>query len=248
VLLRFAEAPANPTAARRGDGLAARLLGRHVRGRADDRVVRLSPDLVRASKVEEARDGAAAVPRHEEDVRWLDVAVDDARVVDGVHCARELDEDRHHEVEGEGAAARDRLGQCFAPQPAGDDERHASLLSDIDWSTYAGVRDAPGEHLTANALPGRARVRDREELDDDRAGRPSVHRFVDLRHRALCDHRSEHVPLREHGPAELRQATTGSRERHAFLGNVGSQREGVVHGTTRLHMSCHRQNRALSPT
>ena len=176
--------------------LAARLLGRHVEGRANRHAhlrERRLPRRPRDAQIDELDDDPAPLARDEVEVRRLDVAVDDADVVERVEAERRLARDVERLPDPQGLpplAPREVLP--FEPL---DDEAGAALGVDAvgDVADDVGIvdeREEPG--LAAEALErGVVVVNGEQALDgDERAGLP-VDGAVDVARRAAPDPRLE---------------------------------------------------------
>jgi hypothetical protein len=176
--------------ARAGD-----LLGRHVHGGAH--VARLgraggrSLDDLGDAEIEDLDAGGAVVAAGEEDVLWLEIAVDDAGRVHLVERARGLHEERD-DVGGGQRAAREDLAEVLAAQELHHEEREARGL------VHAGVEglhdvlahDVGGDRrLTPEALDDLRVVGEPREQDLQRAAAAgaAVDDLVDRAHRAGVD-------------------------------------------------------------
>ena len=129
--------------------LAARLLGRHVIGRAHHHAGAREVELLiaalelrhhlRHAEVEDLHDRRGADAAGQEDVLRLDVAMDDALVVRGDEAGQDLDHDVGDLVEGEAALARDAVGERGADELLHDEVR-ASVLERAEVVDLADVR------------------------------------------------------------------------------------------------------------
>ena len=145
------------------DRFTASLLRRHVCRGAQDHappgraagqrrrivVVRSRALHLGQTEVQDLRVAATA----DEDVRRLDVAVDDAGVVRGVERIGDFDAERQHRVQRQAAALGDSLLQRDAFQVLHDDEGAAVLLADVVNRADVGVvQRRRGSGLAAEAI------------------------------------------------------------------------------------------------
>ena len=214
-----------------GRGLAERLLGREVTGRAEDRAARRQRRHPRGARDSEVGD-VHVVGAVEEQVAGLHVAMDDALRMRVVERATRLLEPPQ------------RVGRLCAPgaQPllerrAGDvlhdDVRPSARVSDVeDRDDVRVAGHARGRAGLTREPPPRRVVRDvrlGEQLHGDDAVERRVHRAVDAAHRALRERLDVLIALREdlrrrhpaghtHSPATEIAADEGSvREERAAL-------------------------------
>src|SRR5581483_3971385 len=192
---RLVEEPAQaPDVARHGRSLAARLLGREIRRRPEERprarqALRVR-DLLREPEVDEL--GLALLV--EEDVLRLQVAVEKATLVRVVDGARELREERPRLLGRERSLAPQALAERAAPEELHGDEARRLLERDLEDADDVRMlerergarlaREAPerrlavrplglGEDLERDLEPVRAPPRAR---DDARASPPELGR------------------------------------------------------------------------
>jgi hypothetical protein len=213
----------------RASSLSPRICsGRHVRGRADagaglgEILERL---VARDAEVHQLH--AALARQH--DVRRLDVAVDDAAVVDVVERARDLQRDDRGEIERQPARALEQVVQVDARHVLHHDEQRAVLaveVVDADDVLVLQRREALGLALEARRDVLLERGCGLERLDRDGAPERVVDRAVHHRHAARghllddaavadpVDHRRVAYSGRD-GPVEGAAAARGSaRARH----------------------------------
>ena len=163
---------------------AAKLLGRHVGGRA---VADLGAgELVGDGGEAEVHDDEVAALVHH-DVLRLEVAVDDAAVVRGGESGAELARGLQRLVAGQPADAREQRGEIFAVHVFHRDERRAVYLADVEHAADVGMRNQAGDaDLAVEALeqPRIARRLFGEELERDRLPEREIGGAVDFAHAA----------------------------------------------------------------
>ena len=173
--------------------LAAHLLGRHVGRRSE------LPDVLRQhrgfnERDAEVRDFRGPVVRHQ-DVRGLDVPMDDPLRVGGVQSRRDLTHDRHGFLELQARLDDDPL-ESRAGDELHDDEHLAGLvvLADVEHADDVRVVDAAQRPAFAREsfprLSGllRGQPPDRmEHLDGDRSMDDGILGAVDDSHRSPSD-------------------------------------------------------------
>ena len=188
----------------RGRGrLAARLLGRHVPGRSQHRPRGGERVVSGGARDAEVRDAEVPVARDEE-VRGLDVAMDDSARVRRVERGRGLPEPPHREV-GRHRPGGEPIGDRAVRHVLHDDERKAvgGLADVVDRDDVRLARERrgrarlPEEALAELVLP---RVALREHLDRDGATEPLVGGAIDVAHPAVRDELLHGVAGRERGP------------------------------------------------
>ena len=192
------------------EGLAARLLGGHVRDRADRRagarevrlghggrhgaVARAGADGLRALGQAEVEELRLAAPGHE-DVGGLDVPVHDAAGVRGLEGVGDLDAEIEQGVELEGSRG-EAVAQGFAFEQLHGDERLPVVLVDVVDRTDVGVLErGGGAGLALEPLEG-LRIADQilgQELQRDAAAELQVLGLVDDAHAAAAELREDAV-------------------------------------------------------
>ena len=182
--------------------LAARLLGRHVADRSDRGAVprqAIGVSAVRRALAHgrgalddlgeaEIRELDRAVAR-QEDVRGLDVAMDDAGGVRGLEALRHLGPQLQH-ARDRHRPARDRAPQRPAFQPLHDDVALGAVLPHVEDAADVAMaqgRRRPRLAQEARDGPGVARERGREELDRHAPAEPRVLGLVDGAHTPASD-------------------------------------------------------------
>jgi len=197
----------------RVDRPPAHLLGRHVRGRPDEHAG--GGDLgghgsARDAEVEQL-DGVEPVA-DEEQVRGLQVAVDDAAGVRGCERVGDAARDRERLGDAEGPVIAEALRQVPAVQPL-----HRQVARAVG---HHAVVEVPHDALVVDRrqddrLPGEAldvRVGGRDELDGDRRARRAVTRAIDVPHPACARERDELEPAGDGRPDEILRAARPRRE------------------------------------
>ena len=133
--------------------VAANLLRRHVRRRADDRPgdgdAILSTDEARQAEVAQLDHVAAPRRMHQDHVARAEIAMHDPFGVGGDERAAELDEDAHHARPGHRRALADRLGERRANEPLHDE------VAQVERGVLAEVED--GDDILVMQLAGDAR-------------------------------------------------------------------------------------------
>src|SRR6185369_8881587 len=130
--------------------------------------------------------------RRAEEVRRLDVAVQDARLVRALERGADLVDHAAHEPEGKtpaerGAAAAIELGEIEAVDVLLHEERRALVRADVDRAHDARARDPRHEaRLVAQEREG-VLARVEQCLDHDRRGELPVPRQPYAAHAALAD-------------------------------------------------------------
>jgi hypothetical protein len=136
----------------------------------------------------EVQDHGLPPPGHE-DVRRLDVAVDDPLGVGGVESVGELDAEIEQRVVLRGSR-RDAVPEGLALEPLHADEGLALVLADVvDGADVRVVEGGSGPGLALESLPGLAVGEQafREELEGDAAPEPRVLGLVDDAHASAAE-------------------------------------------------------------
>ncbi|MNW53448.1 hypothetical protein D3C74_310090 [compost metagenome] len=189
---------------RPGRGLADRLLGRQVLGRAHDHAGRRHGDLVRRERHPEVGD-LHDPPRLEQDVARLHVAVDDSRDVRGVQGARRLREDRQQLGRHEDGLALEQVRHGLAHDELHDEEARGVLLAVVVHLGDVRVRQGRAVAcLGAQALEEVlvARVLLAQHLDGDLAAERLVVGDPHLAHAADRDAADQAVAVAEPEPLD----------------------------------------------
>ena len=207
------------------DGHAARLLGRHVRGRADHRAGRgleadvlvVAVEQLRDAEVEQLDELGAVGRRHDDHVVGLEIAVDDADRVRGAEAVADLHE------HGERARQVDR--RC-APTCRGSAPRRNSMMMNVvpsssstksvtstmlRWRTRLTVCASWKNRSDRVAAP---RVVAAQELERDLAAELHVLGAIHVAHAALAEQlgqpiAAERAPSAVVGIVAIRRGTGG---------------------------------------
>ena len=210
--------------------VAARLLRRHVRGRAEQRAragqAAVGGRLAGEAEVGDDRPPAAVVGALDEHVGRLDVAVDDAEAVGLVQRDREVAGDRGLVLDRH---RRGGLRQRRAVDELEREVRAAGDLADLVDPTHVGVIDARlGARLLGEAERG-GRIDAADQLERDPAAEPAVARPVHHAHAALAELALDLVaiPAGQAGRASRRgglgRGLVAGEGRHAFELRRGHQ-------------------------
>jgi hypothetical protein len=125
------------------DQLAQRLLGRHVRWRAEDRTDRSKPltgrhrDRLDGAKAEEPWEVGVALARHQHDVAGRDVAVDETATVGVAQAAQQVADDRQRAKRRDALVARDLIAE-----PSADHQIHHHERRPVRGGAVVVDRDA----------------------------------------------------------------------------------------------------------
>src|SRR5688572_4308972 len=196
--------------------IATRLLRRHVRGRSDDRAGAREPRVLRGgdAEVDELRRDRPLVlfaRADEDDVRRLDVTMDDADAVRIREGVRDLRPDLERAAERQGCALLP-LRDVLSLEPLHRDVGMALVeLPEGDDAHDPGMRE-PGEDTpfaTEASLLVRVDARDRDHLQGDRRSRDLIARAVHDADTAATDlafddeapHEEALKRRRRHGPS-----------------------------------------------
>lgn len=182
------------------------------------------------AEVEQAHEAVLA----EEDVRRLEVAVDDALRVDGDERAREVAGDGERGVDVQGALTGETVLEVFAREELGDQARPAvrelQRVEDGDDVRGGGARQGLGfalEPLEGELAGGEV---DAEDFDGHRALETRVSAAVEQAHAATSERRLDLVGAGEDGPDE---GVRGERSRRrAVSGTDAFGRAGAADGAT----------------
>ncbi len=178
-----------------GHGLAERLLGGDVVGRAEHPAVGGQPLLVERSGDPEVGDLGRAL-LVDEHVLGLDVAVDDVTGMGGAERARDLDPVGDGLGDRQPAHPADPLLERLALDVLEHDVRPALVLAGVDHADDVGMRElGDGSGLAAEALElvGVGRDLAVHQLDRDLSLERRVQCAVDRRHPARADPRLQSV-------------------------------------------------------
>jgi hypothetical protein len=174
-----------------GGGLAEGLLGREVVRRAEHLAglgVSRPVDGAGDAEVGELHRAVG----HDEDVRGLDVAVDDAGLVGRPEGERGLRHDRPYLARVEGALALDEVGQRLTGDELHDEVGEVVLLAVVEDSGDVDVREVGGvQRLVAEA--------EREDLLVVQAGPKDLHRDLALEDAVAGLPDVAHAPGRDAG-------------------------------------------------
>ena len=181
-------------------------------------------------EVDDLRDGrAAALAAVEDDVRGLQVAVDDAARVERGEAAGELERDHGGGAPGEAGRAREAVGERLAGE-AVEDEVEVPV---VGLAEVAHADDVLVLHPLEQArllleavahLGAPAGALHRHRLDGDALPAPAIDRLPDRGVRALGDPAEDLVAIRE-----------DETRLHAGLGSTGPRRLGdALRGGARL--------------
>ena len=186
------------------DGFAAHLLGRHVDHRAGGgasrgHLSRVGLDLAVGQRLgrEELRDSEVedlgVTAARDDDVRGLDVAVDDLLVVRGLERVGELDGEVERIVQGKGALPNPRL-EGLALDVLHGDERLAVALADlVDLADVGVIERSGGARFAKEPLASVVVLLERfgQELDRHLAPEHGVLRQKDAAHAAPAERLDE---------------------------------------------------------
>ena len=199
--------------------------GRHVGGRADQRALLGEAGVAQARRDPEVDEVGELGPRplrlRQQDVRGLDVAVDQRGAVGGVERRRDLLDDRDRPLRVERPGGGDRAAEVDAL-----DEAHVQVELPVDLAVVVDRDDVglvqPGGHLglapEARGEPLVAAVGDGEALERDRALLAQVGGPVHLAHGPAPDHPLD--PVR--AEAFARHTGDRSQKRMPFQGTPGA--------------------------
>ena len=181
---------------RRGHLVAARLLGREVRGRAEHRAGDGEPRALRPERDAEVAELQQPVAPEQEVLR-LHVAVDETGRVRRCERARRLRAERRRLERRQRAAAGDELGERLAVDVLHRDVRDAVGLADVEDLDDVRMRQPRGDPPLAQEARAQVLVAREilgEALERDVAAELDVAREVDDRHRAVTERALDLVP------------------------------------------------------
>ncbi len=181
---------------------ALNLLRRHVLRGSEDGLSAARQGVVAGgagahsqSKVRNHGSGACVIVRLEEDIRGLQIAVDDAGLVGGRQCIRHRMQNRQRLLRIERTALPEYRGECSALQQLHADEEQIGLspmarrvTEEIVDATDIGMGDTPGElHLAPKAVHGLGKAKNLrpDGLDGDPGLELLILDLVDLTHAAV---------------------------------------------------------------
>ncbi len=243
------------------DGLlAAGLLGRHVERRADDGaglgerpLPLLRPHLaghdLGDAEVQHLEQPLPAVALRQEEVRRLDVAVEDALRVGLLQAQARLHADAQGEPLGEGAEPREEALHVLADQELHGEERRAGSLVPPrveDLHDVLGLDDARGPRLLLEAAH-RARIVAQvagDHLEGDALARPVVARLVHGAHPALAQAADDGVLASDDLSSHAAREDKRERTRGRACGGPAKGRGCISRPTARAARRARRRRRA----